>query len=73
MINGEIDFVFPLETSQRPMYDFLGTAEEHKDHRVYPGGHGLLGLFMKQIRGDVLGWLDRYLGPVNGKKNNNMK
>jgi dipeptidyl aminopeptidase/acylaminoacyl peptidase len=64
MINGEIDFVFPLETSQRPMYQFLGTAEEDKKHRVYPGGHGLLGLYRKQIQADVSGWLDRYLGPV---------
>jgi cephalosporin-C deacetylase-like acetyl esterase len=64
MINGEIDFVFPLETSQRPMYEFLGTPEAHKKHQVYPGGHGLLGLFRKQIRDEVVEWLDRYLGPV---------
>lgn len=64
MINGEIDFVFPLETSQRPMYEFLGTPEAHKKHKVYPGGHGLLGLFSDQIRNEVVEWLDRYLGPV---------
>ncbi|MBN2316877.1 MAG: SUMF1/EgtB/PvdO family nonheme iron enzyme, partial [Sedimentisphaerales bacterium] len=69
MINGEGDFFFPLERSQRPMYEALGTPEAHKKHRVYPGGHGLLSLFSKQIRGDVLGWLDRYLGTVNGTKN----
>ncbi|MHC4628781.1 MAG: SUMF1/EgtB/PvdO family nonheme iron enzyme, partial [Planctomycetota bacterium] len=56
MINGEIDFVFPLETSQRPMYEFLGTPEAHKKHKVYPGGHGLLGLFSKQIRNEVVEW-----------------
>ena len=64
MINGEIDFVFPLETSQRPMYEFLGTPEAHKKHKVYPGGHGLLGLFSDQIRNEVVEWLDCYLGPV---------
>jgi dipeptidyl aminopeptidase/acylaminoacyl peptidase len=64
MINGEIDFVFPLETSQRPMYEFLGTPEAHKKHKVYPGGHGLLGLFSNQIRDEVVEWLDCYLGPV---------
>jgi serine/threonine protein kinase/dienelactone hydrolase len=68
MINGEGDFFFPLESSQRPMYQSLGTPEPDKEHRVYPGGHGLLSLFGRQIRDDVLGWLDRYLGPVNGKK-----
>jgi hypothetical protein len=69
MINGEGDFFFPLESSQRPMFEFLGTPDSHKKHRVYPGGHGLLSLFSKQIRGDVLGWLNRYLGSVNGTKN----
>jgi dienelactone hydrolase len=73
MVNGKEDFVFPYESSQRPMFECLGTPVEHKEHRLYPGGHGLLGLFMKQIRGDVLGWLDRYLGPVSGKKDNDLK
>jgi formylglycine-generating enzyme required for sulfatase activity/dienelactone hydrolase len=72
MVNGEGDFFFPLESSQRPMFEFLGTPEAHKKHRVYPGGHGLLSLLSKQIRGDVLGWFDRYLGPVNGM-NKDMK
>ncbi len=65
MINGEHDYTFPVETSQIPMYEFLGTADEDKTHILYPSGHGLFGLFSKQIRGDVLGWLDRYLGPVD--------
>jgi formylglycine-generating enzyme required for sulfatase activity/dienelactone hydrolase len=64
MINGKEDSVFPYETSQRPMFELLGTADADKEHKLYPGGHGLLGLFSKQIRGDILGWLDRYLGPV---------
>ena len=67
MVNGKEDFVFPYATSQRPMYEFLGTPEAHKKHQVYHGGHGLLGLFRKQIRDDMLDWLDRYLGPVESK------
>jgi len=67
MVNGKEDFVFPYATSQRPMYGFLGTPEAHKKHQVYPGGHGLVGLFRKQIRDDVLDWLDRYLGPVESR------
>lgn len=67
MVNGKEDFVFPYATSQLPMYEFLGTPEAHKKHQVYPGGHGLLGLFRKQIREDMLEWLDRYLGPVKSK------
>ena len=46
------------------MYEFLGTPQAHKEHITYPGEHGLLGLFTRQIKGDVLAWLDRYLGPV---------
>jgi len=65
MVNGKEDFFYPVETSQIPMFKLLGTPDEDKSHKLYPGGHGLLGLFSKQIRGDVLGWLDRYLGPVN--------
>ena len=64
MVNGKEDFIFPLETSQKPMYEFLGTPQAHKEHITYPGEHGLLGLFTRQIKGDVLAWLDRYLGPV---------
>jgi serine/threonine protein kinase/formylglycine-generating enzyme required for sulfatase activity/dienelactone hydrolase len=67
MVNGKEDSVFPYETSQRPMYELLGTDDEHKQHKLYPGGHGLGSLFSKQIRGDVLYWLDRYLGPVDVK------
>jgi dienelactone hydrolase len=69
MVNGKEDFFFPVETSQVPMFELLGTRDDDKEHKLYPGGHGLFGLFSKQIRGDVLGWLDRYLGPVNGTKN----
>lgn len=49
------------------MYELLGTTDEDKEHKLYPGGHGLFGLFYKQIRGDVLAWLDRYLGPVESR------
>ncbi|MHC4681676.1 MAG: bifunctional serine/threonine-protein kinase/formylglycine-generating enzyme family protein [Planctomycetota bacterium] len=65
MVNGMEDHIFPYEMCQKPMYEFLGTPDENKAHRVYPGGHGVMGLFRKQMRGDILGWLDRYLGPVD--------
>ena len=67
MVNGKEDSVFPLKSSQIPMYELLGTPVEDKEHELYPGGHGLFGLFGRQIRGDVLGWLDRYLGPVESR------
>jgi dienelactone hydrolase len=61
MLCGELDFFFPVETSQRPMYELLGTPEEHKKWLVYPGGHSVPRADM--IR-ETLDWLDRYLGPV---------
>ncbi len=64
MVNGTEDVAAPLKTSALPMYEFLGTADEHKKHKLYPGGHGVFGLFYKQIRKDVLAWLDRYLGEI---------
>ena len=68
MINGKEDFVFPYETSQVPMFELMHAQNSNTEHKAYPGGHGLLGLFRQQIRADVLEWLDRYLGPVHGKK-----
>jgi formylglycine-generating enzyme required for sulfatase activity/dienelactone hydrolase len=64
MINGSEDAIMPLKTSAEPMYELLGTDDQHKELKTYPGGHGLFGLFSKQICKDVLDWLDHYLGPV---------
>jgi dienelactone hydrolase len=67
MVTGKEDHSYPLTTSQIPMFGLLGTPNEDKEHKLYPGGHGLYVLFGKQIQGDVLGWLDRYLGPVESR------
>jgi len=63
MLNGEFDFFFPKETSQRPLFDLLGTPDEHKRWEVYPGGHSVPKNTMIE---KTLGWLDRYLGSVPG-------
>ena len=61
MLNGRYDFFFPLETSQKPMYQLLGTPEENKRHVVADGGHDVpRALLIRQ----TLDWLDTYLGPV---------
>ncbi|MFQ6035439.1 MAG: protein kinase [Sedimentisphaerales bacterium] len=65
MINGREDFFFPLKTSQIPMYELLGTPAENKKHILYPGAHAIWVLFGSQIRNDIHGWLDSYLGPVD--------
>jgi pimeloyl-ACP methyl ester carboxylesterase len=63
MLNGELDFFFPVETSQKPMFDLLGTPLEHKRRFTYPGGHSVPRV--ETIR-HTLEWFDRYLGPVAG-------
>jgi dienelactone hydrolase len=67
MINGREDVLLPLKISQIPLYELLGTADKDKKHKLYPGGHGAFGLFYEQIQGDVLDWLDLYLGPVDSR------
>jgi formylglycine-generating enzyme required for sulfatase activity/dienelactone hydrolase len=60
MINGEFDFFFPIETSQKPFYDLLGTPMEHKRYVVYPGSHSVP---RQELIKEVLAWLDRYSKP----------
>lgn len=59
MLNDRQDFTFPLETSQKPMFQLLGTPAAHKQHIVYEGGHVFP--FARIIK-DTLDWLDKYLG-----------
>jgi serine/threonine protein kinase/class 3 adenylate cyclase/dienelactone hydrolase len=61
MLNGRYDFIFPVESCQRPMFDQLGVAAEHKRHVVHDSGHIPPS---HQIAKEMLDWLDRYLGPV---------
>ncbi len=61
ILNGELDFFFPLESSQRPMFELLGTPAEHKKRLIFPGGHSVPRTEMIK---ESLAWLDQYLGPV---------
>jgi DNA-binding winged helix-turn-helix (wHTH) protein/dienelactone hydrolase len=58
MLNGEYDIVFPLETSQIPMFELLGTDPKHKKHYVTPSSHVVPHDVL--IR-ETLDWFDRYL------------
>ncbi|MBZ5536860.1 MAG: protein kinase [Acidobacteriia bacterium] len=62
MINGQSDFLFPLETSQRPMFRLLGAPEKDKRLVLLEGGHAPAN-YPTAIK-ETLDWLDRYLGPV---------
>jgi dienelactone hydrolase len=61
MLNGELDFFFPAETSQRPMFELLGTPPEHKRRITYPRGHTVPKI---ELIKETLAWFERYLGPV---------
>jgi len=58
MLNGKYDVFFPMETSQKPMYDLIGTETEHKKHYVYPSGHYVP---KKELIAEHLNWLNKYL------------
>ena len=62
MFNGIYDAICPYDTSQKPTFELLGTPAEHKVHKTYPTGHGVVRLV--EFNSDVLEWLDRYMGPV---------
>jgi predicted esterase len=62
MINSENDPIFPLETSQKPMFNLLGTPQKDKRHRTYNlPGHGV---YWGTCQEELFSWLDRYLGKV---------
>ena len=61
MLNGRQDFAYPLKESQEPLFRLLGTPEADKRHALFEGGHVPPANDMMR---EVLGWFDRYLGPV---------
>jgi len=61
MLNGKYDTLLIPETSQKPMFDLLGTPAEHKQWKLYDTDHiPPLNEYVKE----TLAWLDKYLGPV---------
>jgi dienelactone hydrolase len=62
MLNGRYDTGNPYDTCIKPMYDLLGTPEEHKKLMLYDTDH--IPPRVEFIK-ETLAWLDKYLGPVN--------
>jgi dienelactone hydrolase len=58
LLAGRYDYIFPLETSQAPFMDLLGTPSRHKRHVVFEAGH--LPLPRSEMIRETLEWLDRY-------------
>ena len=63
MQNGRFDPLYPVEAVQRPLFELLGTPDEHKRHVLYKTGH-VVPYQTESVR-DALDWFDQYLGPVN--------
>ncbi len=64
MISGVHDAAFPLESTQKVMFDRLGTPAADKRHVLLPTGHFVMTQFRNQVERLSLDWLDRYVGPV---------
>jgi len=61
MLNGRYDEAFPLESSQRPLFQLLGSPAAAKRSVLYDDGHNLPRAPMIT---ESLAWFDRWLGPV---------
>jgi len=62
MIGGKNDPQAPIETYQRPILELLGTPSEDKKLYVFDGAHAPTD--WDATVGEILAWLDRYMGPV---------
>ena len=61
LLNGRYDFIYPVETSQIPLFELAGTPFEDKLALVEDTGHTFP---RTRLVEESLNWLDRYLGPV---------
>ena len=61
MLNGRQDLTFPVESSQIPMFQRLGSPAADKRHMLFDGGHVFP---FARIEKDTLEWLDKYFGPT---------
>jgi cephalosporin-C deacetylase-like acetyl esterase len=65
MLTGREDFLYPYEASQLPLFNLLGTPDEHKKLIAYEGiSHEIYPTKRHQLFEETLNWLDMYLGPV---------
>jgi hypothetical protein len=64
MLNGRYDFMFPVDSSQAPMFRLLGVQEADKRHVLFDSGHVPPD---KPVVKESLDWLDRFLGPAQSR------
>jgi len=66
ILSGRYDSDFDLNNQVMPFYNLLGTPEADKRLCIYEAGHYIL--YKYRVK-EVLGWLDKYFGPVNYLQN----
>ena len=64
MINGRHDYIFPVESTQKPFFELLGTPETDKTHSLYDAGHVVVATHFDAAMQEMIAWLDRMFGPV---------
>ena len=47
------------------MWMGVGQIQDFDKDKRHVGGHAVWAMSDRQIRNDILGWLDRYLGPFD--------
>ena len=62
MLNGRYDFFFPVESTQEPFYQMLGSKKDQKKHLIYDTSHNIP---RNELIKESTNWLDQYLGPVS--------
>jgi dienelactone hydrolase len=58
---GRYDTILGYESSAKPLFDLIGTPEDHKVMKVYETDHIPP---KSEYVAEILSWLDLYLGPV---------
>ena len=61
MLVGRYDSILGHEASAKPLFDLVGTPDDHKAMQVYETDH--IPPKNEYIQ-EILAWLDVYLGPV---------
>jgi eukaryotic-like serine/threonine-protein kinase len=64
MLNGRYDFTFSPDRSQVPLFRMLGTPDADKRRLAFDTPHDIS--LAPELPKEVLDWLDKYLGRVNG-------
>lgn len=58
MLNGRYDFLFPVEESQKPLFNRFATDPANKKHVIFDVGHSMP--TQSEVIREIVAWLDRY-------------